>query len=79
MEAITSAIKMQTSDCCSISLNPYMAFQTWNHGKKKEKGRQFYCWLILLMSAVTNRSFYMRTLSLIERCFSFSFSFLRHL
>ena len=34
---ITSAIKKQTSICCSISLNPYMAFQTWNHGKKKEK------------------------------------------
>ena len=34
-----SAIKKQTSDCCSISLNPYMVFQTWNHGKKKK----FYC------------------------------------
>ena len=34
---ITSAIKKQTSVCCSISLNP------WNHGKKKEKGKQFYC------------------------------------
>ena len=29
--------------CCSISLNPYMVFQTWNHGGKKEKGKQFYC------------------------------------
>ena len=29
---ITSAIKKQTFVCCSISLNPYMAFQTWNHG-----------------------------------------------
>ena len=33
----TSAIKKQTSVCCSISLNPYMPFQTWNHGKKKKK------------------------------------------
>ena len=39
--------KKQTSVCCSISLNPYMVvFQTWNHGKKIEKGKQFYCWLI---------------------------------
>ena len=38
---ITSAIKKQTSVCCSISLNPYMVFQTpW---KKKEKKKQFYC------------------------------------
>ena len=34
---ITSGIKKQTSDCCSISLNPYMVFQTWNHGEKKSK------------------------------------------
>ena len=34
-------IKKQTSMCCSILLNPYMV--TWNHGKKKEKGKQFYC------------------------------------
>ena len=40
---ITSAIKKQTSVCCSISLNPYMVFQTWNHKKEKEKGKQFYC------------------------------------
>ena len=31
---ITLAIKKQTSICCSISLNPNMIFQTWNHGKK---------------------------------------------
>ena len=39
----TSAIKKQTSICCSVSLNPYMIFKTWNHGKKKENGKQFYC------------------------------------
>ena len=40
-----SAIKKQTSVCCSISLYPYMVFQTWNleSWKKKEKGKQFYC------------------------------------
>ena len=32
-----TAIKKQTSICCSISLNPYMIFQTWNHGEKKKK------------------------------------------
>ena len=36
----TSAIKKHTSVCCSISLNPYMVFQTWKSGileKKKKK------------------------------------------
>ena len=31
---LISAIKKQTSDCCSIFLNPYIIFQTWNHEKK---------------------------------------------
>ena len=33
----------QTSVCCSISLNPYMGFQTWKSGimeKKRKKGKQ---------------------------------------
>ena len=34
---LTSAIKKQTSVCCSISFNPYMVFQTWNHGEKSKK------------------------------------------
>ena len=41
---ITSAIKKQTSVCCSISLNPYYGisyFESWE--KRKEKGKQFYC------------------------------------
>ena len=42
----TSAIKKQTSVCCSISLNPYMVFQTWKseimEEEKKKKGKQFY-------------------------------------
>ena len=59
---ITSAIKKHTSICCSISLNPYMVFQTWNMEKRKEK--QFYCSYIADVSCLTNRSFYMRTLSL---------------
>ena len=39
----TSAIKKQTSDCCSISLNPYMIFQTWKSGimEKKRKAILF--------------------------------------
>ena len=52
----TSAIKKQASVCCSISLNPYNSIsnlEIWNHGKRKEKGKQFYCLLILLMSAAS--------------------------
>ena len=42
----TSAIKKQTSVCCSISLNPYMVFRTWKSGiveRKNEKAKQFDC------------------------------------
>ena len=38
--------KNQTSVCFSISLNPciwYFKLGIWNHGKKKKKGKQFYC------------------------------------
>ena len=48
---ITSAIKKQTSVCCSISLNPYMVFQTWNHGEKKSKKESNSIVSLLLMSA----------------------------
>ena len=38
----TSAIKKQTSDCCSISLYPHnMVFQTWNHEKDYYKENNF--------------------------------------
>ena len=37
----TSAIKKQTSVCCSISLNPYMVGIM--EKKKKKKGKQFHC------------------------------------
>ena len=50
----TSAIKKQTSDCCSISLNPYNGIsnlEIGSHGKKK--GKQFYCYLILLIADVS--------------------------
>ena len=60
---ITSAIKKQTSICCSISLNPYMVFQTWNYGRKKRKAILLLAY-IADVSCLTNRSFYMRTLSL---------------
>ena len=62
---ITSAIKKQTFVCCFISLNPYMAFQTWNHGEKKKKESNSIVNLYYAdVSCLTNRSFYMRTLSL---------------
>ena len=59
---ITSAIKKQTSDCCSISLYPYMAFQTWNHGKKRKRKAILLFAYIADVSCLTNRS--LRTLSL---------------
>ena len=39
----TSAIKKQTSICCSISLNPYIWYFKLGIMEKKEKGKQFYC------------------------------------
>ena len=62
---ITSAIKKQTSICCSISLNPFMIFQTWDHGQKKEKRKAILLLAYIAdVSCLTNRSFYMRTFSL---------------
>ena len=60
----TSAIKNQTSICCSFSLNPYMVFQTWNHGEKKEKKTILLLAYIADVSCLTNFPFYMITLSL---------------
>ena len=40
-----------------------MVFQTWNHGKKKKEGNLLLAY-IADVSCLTNRSFYMRTLSL---------------
>ena len=64
---LTSAIKKQTSVCCSISLNPYMVFQTWKSGisgKKKKKKRKAIVLLAYIadVSCLTNRLLYMRTL-----------------
>ena len=63
---ITSVIKKQTSVCCSIPLNPYMVFQTWNHGKKKKRKRKAILLLAYIadVSCLTNRSFYKRPLFL---------------
>ena len=36
----TSAIKKQTSVFCSISLNPYMVFQTWKSGIMEKKRKK---------------------------------------
>ena len=66
----TSAIKKQTSDiCCSISLNPFIVFQTWKSGimEKKEKRKAILLLAYIAdVSCLTNRLFYMRTLSLIN-------------
>ena len=35
----TSAIKKQTSDCCSISLYPYYGISNLESWEKKEKGK----------------------------------------
>ena len=74
---ITSAIKKQTSVCCSISLNPYMVFQTWKSGTTEKKKRKSKAILLLAyiadVSCLTNRSFYMRTLSLIYILFCVAF------
>ena len=42
---ITSVIKKQTSVCCSISLNPYMAFKLGITKKKKKESNSIlaYC------------------------------------
>ena len=61
---ITSAIKKHTSVCFSISLNPYMAFQTWNYGEKRKRKAILLLAYIADVSCLTNRSFYMQTLSL---------------
>ena len=62
---LTSAIKKQTSVCCSISLNPYMVFKTWNHGKRKRKRKAILLLAYIAdVSCLANRSFYMRTLYL---------------
>ena len=64
----TSAIKKQTSACCSISLNPYIWYfklgnlESW---KKKEKRKAILLLAYIAdVSCLTNRPFYMRTLSL---------------
>ena len=64
----TSVIKKQTSVCCSMSLNPYYGIsnlEMWNHGKKeKKKESNLLLAYIADVSCLTNRPFYMRTLSL---------------
>ena len=45
MECLHQLLKSRHLIARSISLNPYMVFQTWNHGnRKKEKGKQFFCY-----------------------------------
>ena len=65
---ITSTIKKQTSVCCYISLNPYYGisnWESWNRGKKKKKRKAILLLAYIAdVSCLTNRPFYMRTLSL---------------
>ena len=58
---ITSAIKKQTSECCSILLYPY---GITNLESKKEKKKGILLLAYIADVSLTNRSFYMRTLSL---------------
>ena len=54
---LTPAMKKQTSYCCSISLNPYMVFQTWKSEiteKKKEKRNFIDLAYIADVSVLTN-------------------------
>ena len=61
----TSAIKVQTSVCCSISLNPYKwYFKLGIMEEKKKKKAIILLAYIADVSCLTNRSFYMRTFSL---------------
>ena len=63
----TSAIKKQTSVCCSISLNPYRYFKLGIIEKKRKRKAILLLAYIADVSCLTNRSFYnMRTLSLIH-------------
>ena len=59
---ITSAIKKQTSVCCSILLNPYMKLGVADKKSKKESN-SIVSLYIADVSCITNRSFYMRTLA----------------
>ena len=62
---LTSAIKKQTSVCCSISLNPYMVFQTWKSGimeKKEKRKANLLLAYIADVRSLTNRPFYMQIL-----------------
>ena len=63
-ECLHQLLKSQTSVCCSISLNPYMVFHTWNHEKGKEKRKAILLLAYIAdVSCLTNRLFYMQTLS----------------
>ena len=61
----TSAIKKQTSVCCSISLNPYLGISNLESRKKKVKRKAILLLAYIVdVSCLTNHPFYMRTLSL---------------
>ena len=49
---ITSAIKKQTSVCCSISLNPYMVFHLESRGKKVKRESNSIVSLLLMSAAL---------------------------
>ena len=65
---LTSAIKKQTSDCSFYFIKSlYGISQTWKSGimeKKRKRKAILLLAYIADVSCLTNRSFYMRTLSL---------------
>ena len=65
---ITSAIKKQTSICCSISLNPYYGISNLESWRKKRKRKAILLLAYIAdVSCLTNCFFYMRTLSLMAK------------
>ena len=63
----TSAIKKQTSDCCSISLNPNLWYFKLGIMEKQNKMKATLLLAYIAdVSCLTNRSFYMRTLCFIS-------------
>ena len=64
IECLHQLLKKLTSVYCSISLNPYNIISNLESRKKKKESNSIVLAYIADVSCLTNRSFYMRTLSL---------------